>query len=109
MVRCMPARRPKQPSNLACAASLPRALCSVLEIWGAEYQENDCLLIKPEARPLLEQICARERCIMQARARWGRGGRRRASRLACRVALGSRPSWRMLLVTSTSAGAAQLK
>ena len=23
---------------------------SVLEIWGAEYQENDALLIKPEAR-----------------------------------------------------------
>ena len=38
---------------------------SVLEIWGAEYQENDCLLIKPDARPLLEAIAARERCIMQ--------------------------------------------
>jgi len=38
---------------------------SVLEIWGAEYQENDCLLIKPEARGLLESICARERCLMQ--------------------------------------------
>ena len=38
---------------------------SVLEIWGAEYQENDCLLIKPEHRPLLEAIAARERCIMQ--------------------------------------------
>jgi len=41
---------------------------SVLEIWGAEYQENDCLLIKPESRPLLEAICARERCLMQVRA-----------------------------------------
>lgn len=40
---------------------------SVLEIWGAEYQENDCLLIKPEARPLLEAICERERCLMQVR------------------------------------------
>lgn len=38
---------------------------SVLEIWGAEYQENDCLLIKPDKRPLLESICARERCNMQ--------------------------------------------
>lgn len=38
---------------------------SVLEIWGAEYQENDCLLIKPDDRPLLEAIAARERCIMQ--------------------------------------------
>jgi len=38
---------------------------SVLEIWGAEYQENDCLLIKPEDRGVLESICARERCSMQ--------------------------------------------
>jgi phosphoribosylformylglycinamidine synthase len=41
---------------------------SVLEIWGAEYQENDCLLIKPQDRALLEGVCARERCIMQVRA-----------------------------------------
>lgn len=40
---------------------------SVLEIWGAEYQENDCLLIRPGDRGLLERICARERAIMQAR------------------------------------------
>ena len=40
---------------------------SVLEIWGAEYQENDCLLIKPEARPLLETVCTRERCNLQVR------------------------------------------
>jgi len=38
---------------------------SVLEIWGAEYQENDCLLIRPGARDLLEGICKRERCNMQ--------------------------------------------
>lgn len=38
---------------------------SVLEIWGAEYQENDCLLIKPEDSAVLEGICARERCSMQ--------------------------------------------
>ena len=38
---------------------------SVLEIWGAEYQENDALLIKPEARELLEEVCRRERCNMQ--------------------------------------------
>ena len=38
---------------------------SVLEIWGAEYQENDCLLIKPEDRHKLEAVCARERCLMQ--------------------------------------------
>ena len=39
---------------------------SVMEIWGAEYQENDCLLIKPESRALLQSICDRERCFMQA-------------------------------------------
>nr|QKY14978.1 phosphoribosylformylglycinamidine synthase (PURL) [Polytomella parva] len=38
---------------------------SVLEIWGAEYQENDCLLIKPEARDILQGFCDRERCCMQ--------------------------------------------
>lgn len=41
---------------------------SVLEIWGAEYQENDCILIKAEDKGVLEAICARERCLMQARA-----------------------------------------
>ena len=40
---------------------------SVLEIWGAEYQENDALLIRPADRELLQGICARERCGMQAR------------------------------------------
>jgi len=38
---------------------------SVLEIWGAEYQENDCILIKPEDAGTIEAICARERCNMQ--------------------------------------------
>ncbi len=38
---------------------------SVLEIWGAEYQENDCLLIKPDARDAMQAICDRERCLMQ--------------------------------------------
>lgn len=40
---------------------------SVLEIWGAEYQENDCLLIKPQSRDLLQAVCDRERCLMQVR------------------------------------------
>jgi phosphoribosylformylglycinamidine synthase len=40
---------------------------SVLEIWGAEYQENDCILIKPEDRGVLEAVCKRERCLMQVR------------------------------------------
>ena len=38
---------------------------SVLEIWGAEYQENDCLLLRPEDRDLLQEICNRERCNLQ--------------------------------------------
>lgn len=38
---------------------------SVMEIWGAEYQENDCLLIKPESRSVLQSICERERTFMQ--------------------------------------------
>ena len=37
---------------------------SVLEIWGAEYQENDCLLIKPESKSLMESIAERERCLV---------------------------------------------
>ena len=40
---------------------------SVMEIWGAEYQENDCVLIMPGARDLLQGVCDRERCIMQVR------------------------------------------
>lgn len=37
---------------------------SVLEIWGAEYQEQDAILVKPESRTLLESICKRERVSM---------------------------------------------
>lgn len=33
---------------------------SVLEIWGAEFQENCALLIKPEKREFLERVCRRE-------------------------------------------------
>ncbi len=34
---------------------------SVLEIWGAEYQERNALLIKPEKLELFTEICVRER------------------------------------------------
>jgi len=34
---------------------------SVLEIWGAEYQENDALLLRPEHRDLFQALCDRER------------------------------------------------
>ncbi|KAL3527883.1 hypothetical protein ACH5RR_012539 [Cinchona calisaya] len=37
---------------------------SVLEIWGAEYQEQDAILVKPESRGLLQAICERERVSM---------------------------------------------
>ena len=58
---------------------------SVLEIWGAEYQENDCLLIRPESRSLLEAVCERERCLMQVR-----GCAVCAQSMHCRVWLGLR-------------------
>ena len=52
--------------NNRCALNRARDdTMSVLEIWGAEYQENDCLLIKPEDRGLLEAVAARERSILQ--------------------------------------------
>jgi phosphoribosylformylglycinamidine synthase len=35
---------------------------SVLEIWGAEYQENNALLIKPCDRDIFEEIARRENC-----------------------------------------------
>jgi len=35
---------------------------STLELWGAEYQENDALLCKAEDMELLAGICQRERC-----------------------------------------------
>ncbi|HSW30343.1 MAG TPA: phosphoribosylformylglycinamidine synthase [Longimicrobiales bacterium] len=34
---------------------------SVLEIWGAEYQENDALLVRPEHEDVFRRICERER------------------------------------------------
>ena len=34
---------------------------SVMEIWGAEYQENDALLIRPEHRDLFQRLCDREK------------------------------------------------
>jgi phosphoribosylformylglycinamidine synthase len=37
---------------------------SVLEIWGAEYQEQNALLIKPEQDGLFRSLCDRERVPM---------------------------------------------
>jgi len=36
---------------------------SALEIWGAEYQENDALLLRPESAQLFTDLCAREKVI----------------------------------------------
>ena len=36
---------------------------SVLEIWGAEYQENNALLIRPEHAHLFDALCKREKVI----------------------------------------------
>ncbi|XP_012285205.1 phosphoribosylformylglycinamidine synthase [Orussus abietinus] len=35
---------------------------STLELWGAEYQENDAILCRSEDVPLLKEIARRERC-----------------------------------------------
>ncbi|MBT8462418.1 MAG: phosphoribosylformylglycinamidine synthase, partial [Gemmatimonadetes bacterium] len=34
---------------------------SVLEIWGAEYQENDAILLRPEHAHTFRQLCTREK------------------------------------------------
>ncbi|KAM9849326.1 phosphoribosylformylglycinamidine synthase [Aulostomus maculatus] len=35
---------------------------SVLELWGAEYQESNALLLRPSDRLFLEKVCQREKC-----------------------------------------------
>ncbi|XP_077463249.1 phosphoribosylformylglycinamidine synthase [Stigmatopora argus] len=35
---------------------------SVLELWGAEYQESNALLLSPSDRSFLERVCQREKC-----------------------------------------------
>uniref|UniRef100_A0A8C5Q8M0 Phosphoribosylformylglycinamidine synthase n=1 Tax=Leptobrachium leishanense TaxID=445787 RepID=A0A8C5Q8M0_9ANUR len=35
---------------------------SVLEIWGAEYQESNALLLRPSDADFLRSVCRRERC-----------------------------------------------
>ena len=35
---------------------------SVLEIWGAEYQENNALLIRPSSEAIFQEIADRENC-----------------------------------------------
>jgi phosphoribosylformylglycinamidine synthase len=40
------------------------ATLSVLEIWGAEYQEQNALLLKPEHEALFKSLCDREKVPM---------------------------------------------
>lgn len=35
---------------------------TTLELWGAEYQENDAILVKDLDRELLHEVCEREKC-----------------------------------------------
>ncbi|KAM4698098.1 phosphoribosylformylglycinamidine synthase [Rhinophrynus dorsalis] len=35
---------------------------SVLEIWGAEYQESNAMLLRPDDAEFLRSVCRRERC-----------------------------------------------
>uniref|UniRef100_A0AAY4D7H6 Phosphoribosylformylglycinamidine synthase n=1 Tax=Denticeps clupeoides TaxID=299321 RepID=A0AAY4D7H6_9TELE len=35
---------------------------SVLELWGAEYQESNALLLRPADRDFVERVCRREKC-----------------------------------------------
>lgn len=34
----------------------------MLELWGAEYQESNALLLQPSDRSFLERMCQREKC-----------------------------------------------
>lgn len=34
----------------------------MLELWGAEYQESNALLLQPADRSFLERVCQREKC-----------------------------------------------
>lgn len=33
-----------------------------MELWGAEYQESNALLLRPSDRSFLERVCQREKC-----------------------------------------------
>ncbi|XP_014847333.1 PREDICTED: phosphoribosylformylglycinamidine synthase isoform X1 [Poecilia mexicana] len=35
---------------------------SVLELWGAEYQESNALLLRPSDKSYLQRVCQREKC-----------------------------------------------
>ena len=39
---------------------------SALEIWGAEYQENDCFLTSEKDLPMVLDFAKRENCVIAA-------------------------------------------
>ena len=53
-------RKSFEVSLLSCQTGDPTL--SVLELWGAEYQESNALLLHPADRNFLEQVCQREKC-----------------------------------------------
>lgn len=63
---------------------------SVLELWGAEYQESNALLLRPSDRSFLERVCQREKCPVDfvgnitgdGKARFSLGEQRTASRIS---------------------------
>ena len=44
------------------AFTLGDSTLSVLELWGAEYQESNALLVRPEQRATLLKMAHREKC-----------------------------------------------
>ena len=48
--------------NISIYIIIVICLFLVVEIWGAEYQENDALLIRAEHKDIFEKICQREQC-----------------------------------------------
>jgi phosphoribosylformylglycinamidine synthase len=42
--------------------SLGDPTINILELWGAEYQESNAILVKPEDHSLLQKISEREKC-----------------------------------------------
>lgn len=64
-----PSSTPGSPPDTAQHAPLSQQLgdptLSVLEIWGAEYQESNALLLRPPHAELLQRLGQRERCPVQ--------------------------------------------
>ncbi len=55
---CEPLGAELQVRNIACGDKT----LSVLELWGAEYQENCALLVTEQGKATFDAICAREHC-----------------------------------------------